>query len=156
IRLLMTGFPDSAPLNDGNALGHTQASIPKPFDSDGLLSVLRSAAEIVRLQRELEQLGDALPRLSEGLNKLIQQHTREMHTTIKGLQKKAETPIGSALTDPLTGLLNRRAFDEAAAKKIQRHERIPDSLALGYIDIDHFRVINQRFLLPGGDQVLME
>src|SRR5262249_58350255 len=59
-----------------------------------------------------------------------------------------------ALTDPLTGLFNRRAMDELARFELKRHARYPSPLALGFIDVDHFKDINTRFLLTGGDEVL--
>src|SRR5205814_10427260 len=60
-----------------------------------------------------------------------------------------------ALTDPLTGLLNRRAIDDVARKEIQRHLRYPSTLALGLLDVDHFKNINSQYLIPGGDEVLV-
>jgi diguanylate cyclase (GGDEF)-like protein len=60
-----------------------------------------------------------------------------------------------ALTDPLTNLNNRRAMDRLAELETRRRMRYPRSLVLGLIDADHFREINQRYLLPGGDQVLI-
>jgi diguanylate cyclase (GGDEF)-like protein len=61
-----------------------------------------------------------------------------------------------ALTDPLTGLPNRRAIDRLVESEIRRRARYPSPLALGLLDADHFKEINSRFLLPGGDQVLIE
>jgi diguanylate cyclase (GGDEF)-like protein len=61
-----------------------------------------------------------------------------------------------ALTDPLTVLPNRRAMDRLVEAEIRRRTRYPGSLALGVIDADYFREINKRYLLPGGDRVLMD
>ena len=60
-----------------------------------------------------------------------------------------------ALTDHLTGLLNRRAIEDVARSELRRHARYGSPLALGIIDADHFREINRRFLLPGGDAALV-
>jgi diguanylate cyclase (GGDEF)-like protein len=60
-----------------------------------------------------------------------------------------------ALTDPLTGLPNRRAMDRLARSELRRRARYPGPLALGVIDVDHFKDVNARHLLPGGDQVLI-
>ncbi len=59
-----------------------------------------------------------------------------------------------ALTDALTGLPNRRAFDMDAARSIAfaRRERWP--VAVGMIDIDWFKRINDQFGHPAGDVVL--
>src|SRR5262249_42849607 len=61
-----------------------------------------------------------------------------------------------ALTDPLTSLPNRRAMDRLAEKELRRRDRYPSPLALALIDVDHFKEINGRYLLPGGDQVLID
>src|SRR5262245_66155219 len=61
-----------------------------------------------------------------------------------------------ALTDPLTSLPNRRAMDRLAERELRRRDRYPSSLTIGLIDVDHFKDINARFLLPGGDKVLVE
>jgi diguanylate cyclase (GGDEF)-like protein len=60
-----------------------------------------------------------------------------------------------ALTDPLTGVPNRRAMDRLIRSEQRRRARYPGPLALGLIDADHFKAINDRHLLPGGDHVLI-
>jgi diguanylate cyclase (GGDEF)-like protein len=59
-----------------------------------------------------------------------------------------------AQTDPLTGALNRRAFMWRGARLLQRHayERAP--LCLLFLDLDHFKSLNDRFGHSGGDDVL--
>src|SRR5258708_22221858 len=52
-------------------------------------------------------------------------------------------------------MLNRRAIDDVARKEIHRHARYPSTLALGLLDVDHFKNINTRYLIPGGDEVLI-
>jgi diguanylate cyclase (GGDEF)-like protein len=59
-------------------------------------------------------------------------------------------------TDGLTGLFNRRAMEEMAALEINRLNRYGGSLALGYLDLDHFKQINVDYLLTGGDAVLKQ
>src|SRR5205807_363970 len=56
----------------------------------------------------------------------------------------------------LTGLPNRRAMDRLAERELRRRDRYSGSLSLGLIDVDHFKEINARFLLPGGDKVLID
>jgi two-component system, cell cycle response regulator len=59
-------------------------------------------------------------------------------------------------TDPLTGMKNRRFFDERLEEEFRRAERYGDCLALLMIDLDHFKSVNDRFGHPGGDLVLRE
>jgi len=59
-----------------------------------------------------------------------------------------------ARTDPLTGLRNRRGYDELLTVEIARSDRTGRSLALLVLDIDHFKAVNDRFGHPAGDAVL--
>ena len=60
-----------------------------------------------------------------------------------------------AQTDPLTGALNRRALMSRGERLLARHayERAP--LCLLFVDLDHFKALNDRFGHSGGDDVLM-
>nr|WKF59479.1 Phytochrome-like protein cph2 [Paraburkholderia busanensis] len=59
-----------------------------------------------------------------------------------------------AATDALTGLGNRRAFDERLAQEWRRAQREHTSLALLFIDIDHFKRFNDTYGHAVGDEVL--
>jgi diguanylate cyclase (GGDEF)-like protein len=59
-----------------------------------------------------------------------------------------------AATDGLTGLANRRSFDDELALEWRRAERVEDSLALLLIDLDNFKSINDEFGHQAGDTVL--
>ncbi len=61
-----------------------------------------------------------------------------------------------AATDRLTGLMNRRAFTDWADRELARLDRYGGSLALGVIDVDHFKSVNDRFGHGAGDLVLRE
>lgn len=59
-----------------------------------------------------------------------------------------------ARTDPLTGLANLRAFKEAAERELARARRTGEPLTLVYADVNHFKLVNDRFGHSGGDEVL--
>jgi diguanylate cyclase (GGDEF)-like protein len=56
--------------------------------------------------------------------------------------------------DPLTGLLNRRGFEELAAKELERAYRYERPVAFGLIDIDRFKKLNDQFGHVHGDRIL--
>ncbi len=59
-----------------------------------------------------------------------------------------------ATSDPLTGLYNRRQFQELMEKEILRATRHLRALCLALVDIDHFKPINDRYGHPAGDGVI--
>jgi diguanylate cyclase (GGDEF)-like protein len=60
----------------------------------------------------------------------------------------------TAMRDGLTGLYNRRAFDEHLAEAIAREDRQQGRFALVLLDIDHFKKLNDTFGHPAGDATL--
>ena len=61
-----------------------------------------------------------------------------------------------ATTDTLTGVCNRRRFDEMLANEIQRATRFATPLSLILFDIDHFKRVNDTYGHQTGDQVLIQ
>ncbi len=59
-----------------------------------------------------------------------------------------------ASTDPLTGLLNRRAFAAAMEREVLRSERHGYPLSVALLDLDHFKLVNDRRGHASGDAVL--
>jgi diguanylate cyclase (GGDEF)-like protein len=61
-----------------------------------------------------------------------------------------------SLADPLTGLGNRRAFDQALEAEVARAERSGAPLGLVLLDVDHFKRFNDRHGHQAGDEALKE
>jgi hypothetical protein len=61
-----------------------------------------------------------------------------------------------AIVDPLTGLLNRRGFDEAARRVKAQCRRSGMPVCVAVADLDNFKSINDRFGHKAGDMVLSE
>jgi len=70
------------------------------------------------------------------------------------LEAKNELLERLALTDPLTGLANRRAFEEALSTETARATRHGKPLSLLFLDLDHFKDVNDRHGHAVGDEVL--
>ena len=73
---------------------------------------------------------------------------------IEKLKSNLATAEAQGLSDPLTGLKNRRGFDVVLASHLAgaRNGGLPLSLIIA--DIDHFKAINDRYGHPAGDDVL--
>jgi len=73
----------------------------------------------------------------------------ELHETQHQLEMLARV-------DTLTGLANRRRFDERIEEALQRARRLERSVAVMFLDIDHFKRVNDSLGHAGGDAVLQE
>ena len=60
-----------------------------------------------------------------------------------------------AITDPLTGLHNRRYFDERLREECLRSARSGQAMSVAMIDVDRFKAVNDTFGHPAGDQLLV-
>lgn len=59
-----------------------------------------------------------------------------------------------AITDPLTGIFNRRRFNDVLRREVAVTRRYKNALSLLMLDLDHFKQINDRFGHDAGDDVL--
>ncbi|MFO0876618.1 MAG: diguanylate cyclase [Gemmataceae bacterium] len=154
IPLLMTGFSELEDAIEAINRGHVYYYLVKPWRNEDLLQILRNAADKFLLERERDRYLQELKQLNHELERRVIERTSELQEANQLLEQRARELERLALTDPLTGLFNRRAMEELASFELKRHERYPSPVAIGYIDIDFFKEINTRHLLTGGDQVL--
>jgi diguanylate cyclase (GGDEF)-like protein len=63
--------------------------------------------------------------------------------------------LRQARTDPLTGLLNRRSFREEVLRHTDRADREGVPSTLMFVDLDHFKAVNDKLGHEVGDQVLV-
>ena len=133
--LVMTGRSDEALLQQAFAAG-AHDFIPKPVGPNELAARVRSALDLKREldqrrahERELEALTDRLKRLNDELQRL-------------------------AVVDELTGVPNRRYFNQLIRKEWGRAARDGTPLSLLLIDIDLFKGYNDRYGHPAGDGCL--
>ena len=73
---------------------------------------------------------------------------------VNELKAKLDDARKENLTDPLTGVANRKAFDQQLAQAMHTAEETGEPLSLLMCDIDHFKQFNDRWGHLTGDQVL--
>jgi diguanylate cyclase (GGDEF)-like protein len=129
---------------------------------------------------ELEGEGQAfrsalvVPILEEGVvtgalatyRRVASSFTRDHAHALEALAEEAAPGIGNArrfaeaelraVTDALTGVRNRRGYDEELEREVARARRTSRPLSLVLVDLDDFKDVNARFDYPGGDVVLQE
>ena len=75
---------------------------------------------------------------------------------MKRLKDEQEKICDLAFHDPLTSLPNRRLFDDRLSQAIAKSHRYQMKFGLLYLDLDHFKQVNDNFGHEAGDQVLVE
>nr|WP_233278018.1 diguanylate cyclase [Myxococcus stipitatus] len=88
------------------------------------------------------------------LQDTLVEKNRELDKANKELARRREELLALSRTDALTGLFNRRCFEERLTEEFARSRRYQSPLSLVMLDIDHFKRINDTFGHPFGDQVL--
>lgn len=79
---------------------------------------------------------------------------REKEQLAKQLERTMSSLEEMAYLDPLTGLANRRRFDEVFLRQVERAHKEGLPLSLIVIDIDHFKQVNDTWGHPCGDNAL--
>ncbi|MET0356034.1 MAG: EAL domain-containing protein [Cellvibrio sp.] len=83
-------------------------------------------------------------------------HARTRHLLERELFESHQRLRTLAENDSLTGLANRYYFDESLRTAIPRANRLNDKLALLFLDLDNFKIINDTMGHDAGDQLLKE
>lgn len=118
--------------------------------------------------RELQQINQAFERVQQSLGAQLrrEQHRAEQLRTEVEQRSLALEQARLALDqaqrelaslsrhDPLTGLANRREFDDALRREFKRAQRQQGLLALAVLDLDCFRAYNERLGRAAGDAAL--
>ena len=80
--------------------------------------------------------------------------TDELRRTNRDLAKAHEEVKRLAITDTLTRCHNRRFFDEIQRREVQRHRRYSAPLSVVFVDVNHFKQLNDTLGHDAGDTVL--
>lgn len=97
--------------------------------------------------RHYRQTQRELARLNRTLERQVAERTTELQRLVSQLEEYS-------YEDPLTGLKNRRHFNELLRHEAERSQRSGDPLSLVMIDLDHFKHFNDRYGHEAGDAVL--
>ena len=110
-------------------------------------------------QRRLRDLVTLFGRLEEGDFQHAYDWTRDPRpdavSAVGRAYDRMRTQVATAvLTDPLSGCVNRRGFDQELTRTLARAERTGAPVALLAVDIDHFKRVNDAFGHAAGDAVI--
>jgi diguanylate cyclase (GGDEF)-like protein len=117
--------------------------LTKPVDAGELVARLNIARRILSMQDELRAHAAQLAELHAAL---------ERQNAL--LERQNALLAEQAASDGLTGLNNRRHFDEALRSALSFAHRHNQPMSLVLLDVDHFKSYNDTFGHPSGDDVL--
>ena len=93
---------------------------------------------------------------SQGLlEERVQERTLELHITLQELEEANRELEQKNTLDELTGLFNRRFYDQKILAEYRRSKRNLTPLSLLIIDIDHFKAVNDNYGHQMGDYCLV-
>ena len=118
---------------------------------------LREASRMLAATESGAAASEPVVRTIAGLLRLNEQLQKRLATTEERLTHQAaqiETHFTAARTDALTHLPNRRAFDDELLGQLAHFHHAPSPCGLLWIDIDHFKKLNDRRGHLAGDQAL--
>jgi diguanylate cyclase (GGDEF)-like protein len=108
---------------------------------------IQSADEIGELAREFSQMADHIYDARDQLESKVRERTAALEEANRQLQALSST-------DGLTGIANRRRFDEVLEAEWQRAQRAGSLLSLALIDVDWFKKYNDHYGHQAGDDCL--
>jgi diguanylate cyclase (GGDEF)-like protein len=132
----------------------TKAAMHILFIAMAYATVLATDLAAGRTQSELlTAFGEAAPRWTFTVGTLVVAvvFVRLLKDRLDGL---VERFADAAREDPVTGLRNRRGFDESFDLEVERAQRTGRNVSLVLGDLDHFKQVNDRLGHPRGDEVL--
>lgn len=121
-----------------------------------------------RTPAELQQINRAMAHVHQSVDQQLQRKQREMrelsaqvaqqaralHEAQATLDIKQRELAQLARHDTLTGLANRREFDDALRREFKRAQRQQSRLALAVLDLDHLKAYNELHGHAAGDELL--
>ncbi len=144
------GLVDEVTSKLGLATSHTRDYSARLSSLGYGLSAAVEPSELVALVRELENQTELMRRRAGALESELERNSRE----IRDLKHELADARRAATTDPLTGLGNRKLFDEVFAIEAETARSGDAPLSLLVTDIDHFKIFNDRHGHQIGDAVL--
>lgn len=134
----------------------------------GLMDESRNSAKdygaaLQEQARDLAGGGDSQPVLARlvGLTRSMVEKTRQVETQLRENQKQTQALKSSlenarraAEHDHLTGLPNRRAFENVLNEEVKLAQAAGEQLSVAFCDIDHFKMVNDTHGHDTGDRVL--
>lgn len=85
---------------------------------------------------------------------IVNTHTKALMSSVMGSYNRQVTLMSELMIDPMTGLYNRRSFEDSLEKEIESVEQTGAKSYVTIFDIDHFKEVNDTYGHSNGDIVI--
>jgi diguanylate cyclase len=151
-------------LETGDALSKELVSVSRAIESaretsEAYGQQLASASESLagedtgKIKAMVDTLANATRKVRQE-NATLESQLADTTAEVSRLREHLEQTRRDAMTDGLTSLANRKAFDEALAHACAAADESGEAVTLAIVDIDHFKSFNDKWGHQTGDQVL--
>ena len=152
--LLMEEYLNEAISSSGsgskNVFNIKEKIVAMNIQENGLESLTKLQNELINAATSIEkEMNEVSNKLENGKTKV-----QELEEKVKTLEDELNRTKTENMKDHLTGLLTRKAFSEEIKRIDSAYERIKTQYAVIFIDLDHFKKLNDTYGHECGDVVL--
>jgi diguanylate cyclase (GGDEF)-like protein len=151
-------------IQDGAVIGllsvqHTASGIYSEADLNLMRQLAEQVAAAIADARAFEDLEDYRQRLELRVTERtheLERANQDKERLINALRERSRSLERESQEDPLTGIANRRRFDQRLGTEIELARTLGMPLTLAIADMDHFKIVNDRLGHAVGDEVLRQ
>lgn len=168
IRIILTGHSDINDTIDSINEGKVYKFLTKPIEPRYLMISLQRALEAYELEKQNILLINQLKVMNENLEHLVEERTAQLEQSYLIMKKQKEeleylsnfqdTLVNElevlSITDPLTGLANRRWLESYLKEECEKSLRSKRDISVIMLDIDHFKLFNDFYGHANGDKCI--
>jgi diguanylate cyclase (GGDEF)-like protein len=142
--------------NLGHAVSEDREADTQVRDRLVRLAALAHSATTGELKKEVLSTVQTVSQIMEDRRRRQREQIEILGQRVQTLGTELESARREGETDPLTGLYNRRAFDEQIARCVEMRRVFGHESFLLFADLDHLKKINDTRGHPVGDEVLVK
>ena len=156
LKIMLTGQADLKAVSNAIKYAKLYRYISKPWQPEDLQLTVTEALNSYLQTKQIAQQNLQLQQMNQKLEELNIQQAEIIAKRTSDLKKANQELQRLATVDSLTGVANRRRFDTYLQREWRRMAREKQTLSLILGDVDYFKLYNDKYGHPRGDDCLSE